>query len=285
LEVVPSTRIGDGSYGTILQSGGSANELIQAEVTLVDWKVNAKYTVQADVYFGGALVRRSEKVEVPHDKDYASLMVDLRPLSEESSKLGTSKDDERKQRISKGEILLWSPEDPQLYDVVIHLYRGSEHIDEVTTAFGARSIEWLTEDRTWRLNGKPYFQMLVLDQGYWPESGLTPPTPEHLKKDIELSKAMGFNGCRKHQKAEDPLFLYWADRLGYLVWGEMANAFEFDDAYVDRFNQEWMDAVRRDINHPCVVTWTPGNESWGYPDLKGNTKQRNHLRSLYYLTK
>jgi beta-galactosidase/beta-glucuronidase len=148
-----------------------------------------------------------------------------------------------------------------------------------------RSLDWTTGDGSFRLNGKPYFQALVLDQGYWPETGLTPPSEEALKKDIEISKAMGFNGCRKHQKVEDPLFLYWADKLGYLVWGEMANAYEFDDVYVDRFDHEWMEAVRRDINHPCVVTWTPGNESWGYKNLKDSVQERNHLRSLYYMTK
>src|SRR5204862_5917914 len=102
---------------------------------------------------------------------------------------------------------------------------------------------------------------------------------------IELSKKMGFNGCRKHQKVEDPIFLYWADRLGYIVWGEMANGYQFSQEYVERFNQEWIEAVKRDINHPCIVTWTPVNESWGYPSLKNNVEQRNHIRSLYYMTK
>ena len=96
---------------------------------------------------------------------------------------------------------------------------------------------------------------------------------------------MGFSGCRKHQKVEDPLFYYWADRLGFLVWGEMANAYEFGPDFVNRINSEWTGAVKRDINHPSIVTWTPANESWGYTSLKDNIEQRNHLRSLYYMTK
>jgi beta-galactosidase/beta-glucuronidase len=135
------------------------------------------------------------------------------------------------------------------------------------------------------LNGSPYFQALVLDQGYWPRTGITPPSADSLKQDIILAKRMGFNGCRKHQKVEDPIFLYWADILGFLVWGEMANAYEFNDTYMERFNDEWISAVKRDINHPCIVTWTPVNESWGYDDLPGSAQQRNHLRSLYFMTR
>lgn len=114
---------------------------------------------------------------------------------------------------------------------------------------------------------------------------MTPPSSTALKEDIELSKKMGFNGCRKHQKVEDPRFLYWTDRLGFLVWGEMANAYAFSAEYVERFDQEWREAVMRDINHPSVVAWTPVNESWAYTDLQGNVQQRNHIRSLYYATK
>ncbi|KAK1914456.1 hypothetical protein P3342_010445 [Pyrenophora teres f. teres] len=96
---------------------------------------------------------------------------------------------------------------------------------------------------------------------------------------------MGFNGCRKHQKVEDPLFHYWADRLGFLVWGEMANAYAFSEEYVQRMDQEWREAVLRDRNHPCIVAWTPVNESWAYTDLGASKEQRDHIRSLYYATK
>jgi len=116
---------------------------------------------------------------------------------------------------------------------------------------------------------------------------MTPPMDDSTRIDIELAKRMGFNGCRKHQKVEDPTFYYWADRLGYLVWAEMANSYEFDPEYVGRFNQEWTESVRLAINHPSVVTWTPVNESWGYTSLsaKESTEQRDHIRAIYHLTK
>jgi beta-galactosidase/beta-glucuronidase len=146
-----------------------------------------------------------------------------------------------------------------------------------------RSTDW--KGNLIKLNGQPYFQALVLDQGYWPESGMTPPSPEALKQDILYAKSMGFNGCRKHQKVEDPLFLYYADTIGYIVWSEMANAYDFDDTYMDRFNEEWIAAVKRNINHPSILTWTSSNENWGYPNLTGSVDQRNHLRSIYFLTR
>ena len=181
---------------------------------------------------------------------------------------------------------LWSPEHPFLYDLTIRLSDGLGHmIDEVRTNVGMRSISWNNGDGTLRLNNQPYFHALVLDQGYWPQTLMTPPSQTALKADIEMSKAMGFNGCRKHQKVEDPVFMYWADKLGYMVWGEMASCYQFSKEMVDRFDQEWMEMVRRDINHPSIVCWTPANESWGYGSLGTSAEERNHLRSLYYQTK
>ena len=118
---------------------------------------------------------------------------------------------------------------------------------------------------------------MVLDQGYWPESILTPPTDEAIQYDIRMTKEMGFNGARKHQKVEDPRFLYWADQMGFLVSSEMANAYEFDDAYVGRFTREWTEAVERDYNHPSIIMWVPINESWGVPNLR-DARQQNHLQ-------
>jgi beta-galactosidase/beta-glucuronidase len=89
------------------------------------------------------------------------------------------------------------------------------------------------------LNNRPYFQRLVLDQVYFPDGLLTAPSDQDLRRDIELAKELGFNGARKHQKVEDPRWHYWADRLGFLVWGEMANAHEFSQEYVERFITEW----------------------------------------------
>jgi Glycosyl hydrolases family 2, TIM barrel domain len=96
---------------------------------------------------------------------------------------------------------------------------------------------------------------------------------------------MGFNGARKHQKVEDPRWLYWADRLGLLVWGEMANAYFFTPEYVSRFVGEWQEAVARDYNHPSIIAWVPINESWGVPNVLTDTTQQEHLKSLYRLTR
>src|SRR3712207_3684567 len=126
---------------------------------------------------------------------------------------------------------------------------------------------------------------MVLDQGYWPESGLTAPDDAALRYDVELVKAMGFNGVRKHQKIEDPRFLYWADTLGLLVWEEMPSAYRFTPQSVDRLTREWAAVIQRDYSHPCIITWVPFNESWGVPDLPAIAAQRHYVQALYHLTK
>jgi beta-galactosidase/beta-glucuronidase len=125
----------------------------------------------------------------------------------------------------------------------------------------------------------------VLDQGYFPEGILTAPTDDDLRRDVELVREMGFNGARKHQKVEDPRWLYWADTLGLLVWGEMANAYQYGPDYVGRMTAEWQEALARDYNHPCIVAWVPMNESWGVPNLAHDPDQTEHLLSLYHLTR
>jgi hypothetical protein len=105
-----------------------------------------------------------------------------------------------------------------------------------------------------------------------------------MKTDILLTKQLGFNGVRKHQKVEDPRYLYWADKLGLMVSAEMANAYLFSDESVARLTREWIDVVARDYNHPSIVMWTPMNESWGIPNVT-DTRQQAHLKALYYLTK
>ena len=135
------------------------------------------------------------------------------------------------------------------------------------------------------LNGRPYFLRLVLDQGYWPESGATPPDDDAIRRDVELAKAMGFNGVRKHQKLEDPRYLYWADRLGLLVWEEMPSAYRYNTRSIERITSEWKDALKRDVSHPCIVAWVPFNESWGVPDLTVLPERRHYVQALYHLTK
>lgn len=184
---------------------------------------------------------------------------------------------------SGDDLHLWSPESPALYDLTLRVHRGGETLDEVTSYFGMRKIS--IEDGQVMLNNQPYYMRLVLDQGYHPDGLLTFPSDEAIKRDAELTKAMGFNGARKHQKVEEPRYLYWADRLGLLVWGEMANAYRYSEIAVRRITQEWLAAIERDFNHPSIVAWVPINESWGVPDLPGDPRQTDHLLALYHLVR
>jgi hypothetical protein len=180
--------------------------------------------------------------------------------------------------------LLWSPETPTLITARIELWadRGNR-LDAVRSYTALRAVA-IQRDR-FVLNGRPYYLRLVLDQGYWPESGLTAPGDDALRRDVELAKAMGFNGVRKHQKVEDPRYMYWADRLGLLVWTEMPSAYRFTQASVERVSREWIEIMRRDYSHPCVIAWVPINESWGVPNLPDNADERHYVQALYHLTK
>ncbi len=160
---------------------------------------------------------------------------------------------------------------------------GDDALDEVGSYAGLRSVG--TAGDQFLLNGRPYYQRLVLQQGYWPESHLAAPSAEALRREAELVKELGFNGVRIHQKVEDPRFLFWCDRLGLLAWGEMANAFIFSATAVERLTREWLDVVRRDYSHPCLVAWMPINESWGVPDLPRDAAQQHYVRALYHLTR
>jgi hypothetical protein len=186
--------------------------------------------------------------------------------------------------VSRRRYLLWAPEHPNLIDAEIELVdeRGTV-IDRVESYFGLRRIEVC--DGRFILNGVPTFLRLVLAQNYWPDSHLAAPSADALRREVELVKELGFNGLRIHQKIEDPRFLYWCDRLGVLVWAEAANAYVYSDRAAEMLTREWLTAVRRDYNHPCIVTWVPLNESWGVPDLDRSIQQRDFVRALYHLTR
>ena len=178
---------------------------------------------------------------------------------------------------------LWSPEHPHLIDVELTLSENGAVMDSVQAYTALRTVE--ARDGRFYLNGRPYFLRLVLDQGYWQESLMTAPDAQALKRDVELAKAMGFNGVRKHQKIEDPRFLYWADTLGLLVWEELPSAYAFSAEAVTRLTREWLEAIDRDYNHPCVVAWVPFNESWGVPDLPLSEAQQHAVAALYHLAR
>ena len=157
----------------------------------------------------------------------------------------------------------WSPESPHLYDLQVSLLAGEQVIDRVDSYFGLRSVE--RQGRNILLNGRPYYQRLVLDQGYWPEGQYTAPSDGALRADCLWIRQYGYNGARKHQKIEDPRWLYWCDRLGLLVWGEMPGCglYHYSPQVMENVRHEWPQVIARDYNHPCIVTWVPFNESWG----------------------
>lgn len=179
--------------------------------------------------------------------------------------------------------LLWTPAHPNLIDVTLSLFAGEELVDEVQSYVGLRSVG--VDSGRFLLNGRPYYLRLALEQGYWPDSHLAAPGDDALRREVELAKSLGFNGVRIHQKVEDPRFLYWCDRLGLLVWGEMANAYVFSPSAVERLTREWLEVLARDYSHPCVVAWVPINESWGVPDVVRDPAQRHYVQALYHLTK
>ncbi len=179
--------------------------------------------------------------------------------------------------------LLWRPSSPTLIDVELELRDASGAVLDRVASYTALREIGIQGDRV-VLNGRPFPLRMVLDQGYWPESGLTAPDEAALKRDVELARAMGFNGVRKHQKVEDPRYLYWADRLGLLVWAEMPSAYRFTRRSVERLTRQWIDVVERDYSHPCVMAWVPMNESWGVPNLPDSAPERHYVEALYHLT-
>lgn len=180
-------------------------------------------------------------------------------------------------------VCAWSPKHPNLFDVTFRLWKDGETVDTVQSYFGVRKIS--IENGIILLNNYPFYQKLLLDQGYWKDSLLTAPSDEAFISDIEYCKKMGFNGVRKHQKVEDPRFLYHADRMGLVLWSEMANSFEYSTDYARRFTTEWMETIRRDYNHPCIIAWTPLNESWGVENISSDPRQAHHACALVELTK
>lgn len=177
---------------------------------------------------------------------------------------------------------LWSPENPFLYDVKYTVKdKAGKVIDAVNSYAGMRKVH--IANGYFYLNNKPYYQRLVLDQGFYPEGIWTAPSDEALKQDIIMSKECGFNGARLHQKVFEERFFYWADHLGYLTWAEQASwgLDVNDDLAARNFLSEWTEELVRDRNHPSIVTWTPFNETW---DARDGVFVRM-MRDVYDLTK
>ena len=180
--------------------------------------------------------------------------------------------------------LLWNPHSPTLIHARLELHDSSGTLlDSVRSYTALRSVA--AEGDRVLLNGRPYQLRLVLDQGYWPQTGMTPPNDAALRRDVELARLMGFNGVRKHQKVESERYLYWADVIGLLVWGEMPSAYRFTRQSVDRLVREWIAVIDRDYSHPSIIAWVPFNESWGVPNLPASASERHYVEALYHLTR
>ncbi len=159
--------------------------------------------------------------------------------------------------VKLSELHLWDIGRPELYDLTLTLDGG----DSVKSYFGMRKVE--LADGVFKLNDRPVFMRLILDQGYNPEGIYTYPTEEYLKRDIEKSMALGFNGTRLHMRIFEERTLYWADKLGYIVWGESAGSSGFSDANAAGYLlPEWIESVERDYSHPCIIGWCPFNETY-----------------------
>lgn len=246
--------------------------------------------------------RHIESLVMTSDIDHAMLNVKIKQNSHESARLTLDLNYQGKtvkqlqemmhadtidlaidlKDIVNLEASYWSPEQPNLYQLNLSL-KTKDETDQVQSYIGLRKIHY--RGNQVYLNNKPYQMRLVLDQGYYPESLLTSKSDDDLIQDIRLTKAMGFNGVRKHQKIEEERYLYYADKLGLLVWEEMPSAFEFTTESQQNLLREWPLVIKRDQNHPSIVAWVPINESWGVPDLMTSLPQVEFLNKLYDLTK
>ncbi|MEK5278430.1 MULTISPECIES: glycoside hydrolase family 2 protein [Paenibacillus] len=180
--------------------------------------------------------------------------------------------------IPLSEIHLWEVGNARLYDLKLSLHCQGRESDVVHSYFGLRTVR--LDGMAFRINGKSLFQRLVLDQGFYPEGIYTAPTDEDLRRDIEISMGLGFNGARLHEKIFEPRYLYWADQLGYLVWGEHANwGLNITGAdSLSHFLPEWLEGMQRDFNHPALIGWCPFNETWD----RDGVKQHNAVLQIVY---
>ncbi len=188
-----------------------------------------------------------------------------------------------KNNLEIDKINLWSPENPYLYGIRYKIYKGDELLDEIVSRFGMRKIS--VENGIICLNNKPYYQKLILDQGYFGDGGLTALSVDQLKETIVLMKQAGFNGARKHQKIEDPYFYYFADELGFLTWLEMPSAYNFGKTEIQAFNTQIVDIIAQNCSFTSIVAYVPLNESWGVDAIVSDKHQQAFAKSLYYTIK
>ncbi|MCL1888063.1 MAG: beta-galactosidase, partial [Kiritimatiellaeota bacterium] len=170
--------------------------------------------------------------------------------------------------IPEDRLRLWEPGKPFLYDITFELTRGAEVVDRAKSYAGMRSVS--IDGPAVKINGRPVFQRQVLDQGYYPGGIMTAPSDAALRRDIQLAMEAGFNAARLHQKVFEERFLWHADRMGYMVWGEfgdwgLSHNLESTNPAAHQpmaaIMAQWQEVLLRDYNHPCVVGWCPLNET------------------------
>lgn len=188
--------------------------------------------------------------------------------------------EEEDYQISIPEVKLWEPENPYLYDIIVTLMDGEKFLDEYKSHFGMRKIE--TKDGKIYMNNKPLYIRGALDQAFWPETIYRAENEDMIIDEIRKAKDMGFNLLRKHIKTEDPRYLYWADKMGILIWAEPANYARWTPQAKQRFKKEYTDMVIRDFNHPSIIIWSIYNEEWGLEwKLKDNKEMQAWLSDFY----
>jgi beta-galactosidase/beta-glucuronidase len=256
LETVPETRITD----------------IHWTFDRARWLVDFEVTLNRPASQGSTVA-----IEIEHEEDILAQV----STSVEGNQVRGSIDLRSAGTFGDLLALLWSPERPTLLGTRVSLQSPNSAPDTVLGYIGLRTVE--TDESRVLLNGSPTYLRMVLSQGYWPESHLTAPSPEAIRREVELILELGFNGARLHQKVEDPRFLYWADRLGLLLWGEIGTAYAYSDAAIDRHAREWREAIVRDRNHPSIIAWVPFNESWGVDDVAGDSRQRHAVMAAYHV--
>lgn len=220
------------------------------------------YELCAETHFQGKLIHRTSALM---DGEIAKMKVYL-----ESSAIDN-------------QVWFWHPDCPDVYDFVFVLKKEGEIFDTVKSYCGLRDFR--AEGNTLKLNGFPFYQKMLLYQGYWQDSDLTPPDEESIVKDIELIKQAGFNGVRVHNTVETDMFLYYADIMGLMVWTEMPSPHTFHERGKERFAAEWQEIFKQAYNHPSVVAWVIYNESWGIREVNYNRTQQAFTEAMYYLTK
>lgn len=185
-------------------------------------------------------------------------------------------------KIAFEEVVGWSFGNPYLYDVKLSLLDGNKVLDEILTYFGFISFEAVNGHIF--VNDVDTYLKFVLDQGYFP-GVITTPTEEQIIQDLENILACGFNGLRKHEKIECPLFFYYADLLGLYMWQECPSAHWYSYDSMKHYHVQLPRQIRDHFSHPCIMTYVIFNESWGVQDLWRYKEMREEVDKLYDLVK